>query len=294
MADLLAVRERRLDAAARITRGIRLAATPLSVPLIVFVLGAATVFAGSFFLPRLDAVSSIFILTFVAIFVGSLSAGLAGFAFSAVTGALLLHWLAPAEAVPLLLACSITTQLFSITALWRCMQWRECIPLLLGGLPGIPVGAYVLQHLRPEAFAGSFGVFLVGYAIYMLWRPAANVARGGRMATLAVGFAGGISGGAVAFPGAFPAIWFSLRGLPKDVQRGTVQPFILLMQCAALVYFSKAGMLNSAMATTFVWCVPAVLAGSWIGIRLYSRIDDTVYRRVFLGLLLISGVTFIV
>ena len=55
------------------------------------------------------------IVTLVSIFIGSFVAGLAGFAFSATAGAILFHWIAPVEAVPLLLVCSITTQLFSVT-----------------------------------------------------------------------------------------------------------------------------------------------------------------------------------
>jgi uncharacterized protein len=293
MADLFEPRERRRDVTARIMRMARLAPKPLSAPVFFLTVGAMAIIVNCLSLPRLDAVSTVSIVTFVSIFVGSLAAGLAGFAFSAVTGALLFHWLTPSAAVPLLLACSITTQLFSISALRKSMQWRECVPLLLGGLPGIPVGAYVLQHLGPETFAASFGLFLVCYAIYMLWRPGAVIARGGRAMALAVGFAGGIAGGAIAFPGAFPAIWCSLRGLPKDVQRGIVQPFILLMQCAALLYFSKVGIFDRATAVTFLWCVPAVLSGTWIGIRLYRRIDDTSYRRVILGFLFMSGATFI-
>ena len=79
------------------------------------------------------------LVTMLSIFAGSLAAGLAGFAFSAIAGAMLFHWLAPIDAVPLLLACSITTQLLSITKLWRTMRWRQCMPYLIGGFVGIPV-----------------------------------------------------------------------------------------------------------------------------------------------------------
>jgi len=58
-------------------------------------------------------------LVVISVLSGALVAGLAGFAFSAVAGALLLHWATPLAVVPLLLACSITTQLFSIAKLRR-------------------------------------------------------------------------------------------------------------------------------------------------------------------------------
>jgi uncharacterized membrane protein YfcA len=235
------------------------------------------------------------VATFGSVLIGSVAAGLAGFAFSAITGSLLFHWVAPMAAVPLLLACSITTQLFSIAALWNTMQWKRCLPILVGGFLGIPVGAFVLQHLSAAGFNVAFGAFLVCYAVYMLWRPNLKIHQdgGGSLAATAVGFVGGITGGAVAFPGAFPTIWCSLRALPKEIQRGTVQPFILIMQVATLAYFSKLGILDVETGKTFLWCAPAVLVGTWIGIRLFRRINDVMFRRILLMLLLVSGAALI-
>jgi uncharacterized protein len=73
------------------------------------------------------------------------------------------------------------------------------------------------------------------------------------------------------------------------MQRGTVQPFILIMQVATLAYFSKLGILGMETGKTFLWCAPAVLGGTWIGVRLFRRIDDAMFRRILLGFLLVSG-----
>ena len=229
------------------------------------------------------------VVTLFTIFAGSLAAGLAGFAFSAVTGAILFHVLAPIDAVPLLLACSITTQLFSISKLWRTMQWRQCLPYLAGGFVGIPIGAELLKAFDARIFAAGFGLFLICYSLYMLLRPHFVIRGGGRYAEVAAGFAGGITGGATAFPGAIPAVWCSARGLSKLEQRGIVQPFILLMQIATLVYFSRLGMLASATLTTYLWCAPAVVCGTWLGLKFFDRIDDKRFRQVVLVFLLISG-----
>ncbi len=229
------------------------------------------------------------LVTILSIFVGSLAAGLAGFAFSAISGAMLFHWLAPIEAVPLLLACSITTQMLSIVTLWRTMRWRQCLPYLVGGFAGIPVGAMLLAGVSPHAFALCFGAFLICYSGYMLLRPCFVIQAGGRFAEVAAGFAGGITGGATAFPGAIPTIWCNARGLSKNEQRGIVQPFILLMQIATLIYFSKLGIFATATWKTFFWCVPAVIVGTSLGLQLFNRIDDGKFRRVVLQFLLISG-----
>jgi uncharacterized protein len=229
------------------------------------------------------------LVTMLAVFAGALVAGLAGFAFSAVAGAILFHWLPPAEAVPLLLACSITTQVFGIARLWRAIRWRDCASYVLGGLLGIPLGAHLLARLNADVFVASFGVFLVGYATYMTFRPNLTIKRGGRALEGVAGFLGGITGGATAFPGAIPTIWCNARGLTKLQQRGIVQPYILLMQVATLVYFAKAGMLSSAAFTSYVWCLPAIVLGTLIGFAVFDRIDEAKFKRVTLVFLFASG-----
>lgn len=240
--------------------------------------------------PPIDAT---LLLTVVSVFTGSLVAGLAGFAFSAISGAILLHWVPPSIAVPLLLACSITTQLLSITKLWRTMQWRRCAPFLIGGGVGIPIGTKLLEVLDARTFAIAFGAFLVGYCTYMLRRPNIVVPQASRLADVAAGFVGGITGGSVAFPGAIPTIWCSVRGLPKREQRGIIQPYILIMQVATLGYFSKLGIVASGTITTYLLCAPVVLGGTWLGLHFFDRIDDAMFRRLVLFFLLLSGLALI-
>jgi uncharacterized membrane protein YfcA len=229
-------------------------------------------------------------LKVVAMFVGALVAGVAGFAFSAVSGAILLHWVPPTTAVPLLLACSITSQLMSITKLWHTMRWRQCAPFLIGGIVGIPAGAKLLEDLDARIFACAFGVFLVCYGAYTLLGPKIAVPRGSRLVDVAAGLAGGITGGSFAFPGAIPTIWCNIRGLAKHEQRGIVQPFIFLMQIATLLYFSKFGMIASGLTTTYLLCAPVVLGGTWLGLHLFDNIDDAMFRRLVLIFLVISGI----
>ncbi|HEX5507115.1 MAG TPA: sulfite exporter TauE/SafE family protein [Pseudolabrys sp.] len=252
-----------------------------------------TAFVGQHLVPLVAGHATI-IVTLIAIFAGALASGLAGFAFSAISGALLFHWLPPIEAVPLLLACSITTQLISIWSLWRTMRWRECATYLAGGLVGIPVGAKLLEGVNSHAFAAGFGAFLICYSAYMILRPSLSFRGGGHFAEAAAGFAGGITGGATAFPGAFPTMWCNARGMSKVEQRGIVQPFILCMQIATLIYFSKLGILASATLSAYLWCAPAVIAGTWIGLRLFKRIDDGKFRRLVLLFLIVSGATLII
>ena len=128
----------------------------------------------------------------------------------------------------------------------------------------------------------------------MLLRPAVAIGDGGHAVNALAGFAGGVTGGATAFPGAVPTILCNMRGVSKNEQRGIVQPFILVMQIATLLYFSRLNILASVGATSLLLCLPAVGAGTWLGLRLFDRVDDAKFRRLVLIFLLGSGALLVI
>src|ERR1700757_3092556 len=86
-----------------------------------------------------------FLLLSIAVFSGAFVSGLAGFAFSAVAGAILLHVLQPMEAVPLMMACSVGVQATNLWALRKNIQWKQSLILVFGGLLGVPIAVWLLQ-----------------------------------------------------------------------------------------------------------------------------------------------------
>jgi hypothetical protein len=122
----------------------------------------------------------------------------------------MLFWFIPLSAVPILNSASLTTQLISLAQLRKSLRWRGGVPLIVGGLLGMPLGVLLLQRADPDAFRFGFGIFLVCWSGYLLMRPELQLKSRGPLADAAVGLTGGVTGGAIAFPGAFPAIWCAL------------------------------------------------------------------------------------
>jgi uncharacterized membrane protein YfcA len=226
----------------------------------------------------------------LAVFAGAVVSGLAGFAFSAVAGAVLLHVLPPTEAVPLMMICSIAPQAASLCTAHRSVDWKGSSILIIGGLLGIPLAVYALQTVDTWSFRIGFGLFVATYAAYMLCRPAMTVIRqmNGLQHAL-VGFGGGLVGGITAMPGALPTIWCDLNGVPKNQQRGLVQPFILAMQVFALALMLSQSTLSAKIMFDAIVCLPALVAGTALGIALFYRVNDMGFRRAVLGVLFISG-----
>jgi uncharacterized protein len=231
------------------------------------------------------------LLLSAAVFAGAFVSSLAGFAFSAVAGAILLRILQPMEAVPLMMACSIGVQAANLWALRRNIHWEGSRLLVVGGAVGIPVAIYLLQNADTNMLRTAFGVIVALYASYMLFRPrlAIDVAPTSRRLTVLIGFSGGLVGGLTAMPGAIPTIWCDMRGLPKNDQRGLVQPFIAVMQVLALALLLGRQSLSFRLVIDLAISLPALLAGSLLGIVAFRNINEAGFRRTILVLLLMSG-----
>jgi uncharacterized protein len=226
------------------------------------------------------------LLIFVAVFLGSVVVGAAGFGSAAVAGALMLFWLVPISAVPILNSASFTTQVISVGQLWKALQWRGCLLLIIGGLAGIPLGVLLLQRADPDLFRLLFGFFLVCWCTYLLMRPHLKLKRRGPWADGLVGLTGGITGGAIAFPGALPAIWCALTRATKEEQRGTIQMFILVMQACTMLYLLSKGLVGRDFIGYYIKMLPAIMLGTFVGVHLFTKISEALFRRLVLLLLL--------
>jgi uncharacterized membrane protein YfcA len=242
----------------------------------------------------MSGIGSFFLLS-AAVFLGAFVSGFAGFAFSAVAGGILLHTLVPTEAVPLMMACSVGVQATNLWALRSEIQWKQSLVLVLGGILGVPIAVWLLQTTDARVFREVFGALVALYAAYMLLRPSlTSLQLMNRSRNALVGFGGGLIGGLTAMPGALPTIWCDMHGVPKNQQRGLVQPFIAAMQIFALVLMLLHHDLPSNVIDNLLLSIPALVAGSALGILAFRNVGEQLFRHIILVVLLVSGVLLVV
>ena len=231
-------------------------------------------------------------IALTAILLASAASSIAGFAFSAICGALLFHLMeSPVYAVQVMIVCSIAMQSLSVAALWRSIDWRSLPPFLIGGVFGVPAGAWLLLNLPTGAYRDVIGGLLIAYGGYMLLQRPTRPLRGGPLADAGAGFLGGFTGGLAGFPGAFVTIWCGLKGWDKGHQRGLYQPFILCMQPVGLlaIHLMRPA---SSHAPQLDWnalaFIPAALLGTWFGLRIFRRLSDR-QLQIAVNLLLVAA-----
>src|SRR5258707_6153658 len=216
-----------------------------------------------------------------ATFAAALVAGMAGFAFGLVAAAVWLHVLTPLQTTTLIVAFGLIVQGYSVWKLRRALKFQRLLPFLLGGLIGLPLGVALLEWTPPAQMRIAVGILLIAFSLYSLVRPHfAKVTAGGRLADGGVRVLSGIVGGTTGFAGILPTIWCTVRGWPKDEQRAVFQPTGVAIFLGTAVLLGGTGSVTADTVQLFLIGLPALLAGSWLGLRLYGKLDEATFRRI--------------
>lgn len=229
------------------------------------------------------------------IYVAAVVAGIVGFAFSPICGAMLVHLMRnQVHIVEVLLMSSVAIQVLNTWSVRRFIDWQALPSFVLGGLLSVPLGVYFLLHVSQHTFAVVLGGLLVGYGTMMVFRkrPITLHRDLGRFGDFLAGLVGGVTGGFAGFPSVLVTIRCSMKGWSKNRQRGVFQPFIMVMQLATLatIHFESP---HSISFSGFAY-MPAALLGTWAGLVIFQRLSDRQFASMVNSLLIASGAALIV
>ena len=229
------------------------------------------------------------ILLFGAFFAGIVQ-GATGFGSGIVLNAFWLHILEPSAAISLNIVSCLFVSALPIYKLRKTLDFSKLKSFVVFGIIGIPTGLLILTMTDPSIFKTTVGFILV---IFSIWKFKSkdiltNFKSNPTLDKL-IGFISGILGGFAALGGILPTIWVNLQRLPKNTQRGTYEPFIFITSIAAVISFYFAGFLTLDIFYNFLKAFPALMLGSWIGIKIYALINEALFRHVILGLIFLAG-----
>jgi uncharacterized protein len=242
-----------------------------------------------------SALTSGVVVFLVGTFVAAFVTGLAGFAFGMVAAGIWLHALSPAEATTLIVAYALLVQGYAVWKLRRSIDVARIAPFIVGSAVGIPAGILALRWVSPTHLRMGAGALLVLFSVYNLARPQLPVLKAaGPTADAGIGILNGVLGGAMGLGGILPTIWSGMRGWSRDEQRAVFQPTAVATFLMTILCLGGLGIITRESTSLFVIGLPALVAGTWLGWKLYGHLDEASFRKVVLVLLLVSGLTLLI
>ncbi|MGI6639134.1 MAG: sulfite exporter TauE/SafE family protein [Desulfobulbus sp.] len=214
--------------------------------------------------------------------------GLTGFGAGLVAIPLLTMMIDIKLAVPLCILHNMIITSSLTVALHRYFDWRKIMPLFLGGIPGVLLGAYWFKHVEPSWLELILGVMLICYSLFNLVFQPKPLYLSSLWGYVAGFFTGAIS--SVVSAGGPPSIIYAtLTGWEKEEMKATLTGFFLLNGIFMVTVYYLGGLFTMETLSYFAFTAPFVFFGSMLGSRLSSRINQRSYLRLVYILLTIMG-----
>jgi uncharacterized membrane protein YfcA len=174
---------------------------------------------------------------------------------------------------------------------------RRLLPIFFGLIGGIVIGVLLLTSVNPAALKPKpfVGVILIAVAGLIFFAPSLTISPAlETIASPLAGLVGGVAGGLAALPGPFVFVYLIALGIQRDrfVQYSsmflTVAAFLMTVALGGGGVMTWADVLISAAAS-----IPIFL-GMWLGTRLRQFVPPEKFRKVILGVVILSGVNLLV
>lgn len=215
--------------------------------------------------------------------------GVTSFGFSLVALPLLVLFLPFNQVVPILVLYSIVLNLMMLSRLFRHVHLRMILLLLLGGAMGIPLGIYMLTVVSPVVLKQFAGLMIVIVASILI---------AGRRITLKkpekyYGLLGGISGimqGSLSLSGPPIVLFLSNQDVDKMTFRANLTAYFTLMNVISIPGFILSGVVTEEVIHLTLKSMPMMVLGLLLGMYFVRYLDELLFKKAALGLMLVSGI----
>ncbi|HEY3856592.1 MAG TPA: sulfite exporter TauE/SafE family protein [Verrucomicrobiae bacterium] len=214
----------------------------------------------------------------------------------ALVGVPLLALIVPVKvAAPIAVLASIVIAGFVVLRDWKHIHLRSAGWLILSTLFGLPLGLMLLKFLSENSMKALLAVIILMFSGYSLLYPRRFSLNNDRFAWV-FGLGAGICGGSYGMNGPPLAIYGSLRGWSPERFRATLQGYFLPASILGMCGFGFAGIWTGAVNRLFLWSLPSIIGGIFVGRYLARQIGEHQFGRylhfglIFIAMLLLFQV----
>jgi len=226
------------------------------------------------------------------VFFAVLTQSISGFGVALVAMAFLPGLLGIQVAAPLVALVALTLEAILLVRYRLSLNLLAVWPMVVASFLGIPIGVWGLKSLDEDLILAFLGIVIAGYALYALFQLRLPELRHPLWA-YGAGFLAGVLGGAYNTSGPPVVVYGDCQRWGPTEFKANLQGFFLLSDLFVVFNHAVGDNFNAEVWVYYLWCLPAIAAGIFLGLVIGRRLNPAVFRKIVLLLLVVLGLRLI-
>jgi len=172
---------------------------------------------------------------------------------------------------------------------------RRLAPIFAGLIFGVIIGVSLLTTINPAFMKPVVGIILIAIALSLLFSPHLIVSKKYELyASPVAGLIGGIAGGVAALPGPFVFIYLLALGIKRDQFVQYSSMFLTVAATVMTITLGWKGVLGWSDGLISTVSALPIFLGMWVGSHIRQLVSPELFRKIILGVVMVSGVNLVV
>ncbi len=218
----------------------------------------------------------------------SFTMSLTGFGFALIATPLLLLLMHTKSVIFVNLLLSMFLSVFILWQSRSYIELKRIVPFAVGGILGLPLGAYILLQITIPSLQLLVGVLVLIFVIPLALGREHHIKKKGFVGSIA-GFASGTLQISTSLSGP-PVVLFALsQGWSKESFRANLVAYFLFLNCVTLPILILTGIITSkSIMAAFIYS-PALIIGFYLGSKALNRLSASLFRRIAIFIVMVAG-----
>ena len=221
--------------------------------------------------------------------VASLLQSVSGFGFGIVFMAIVPLFLPYSTALGISSMLSGTLNLVILRRCWRHVDLKQLWLPVLFCLCGSSIGTFLLVSSPSPIYKRLLGVFLIVLAIWLCFFSERIRIRPTTKNAGIAGIVSGLCGGLFSVNGPPMVLYFISVIDDKETYMATLQCYFIINNIYLLTIRTLSGLMPEGIAVSALWGLAGLAVGSFIGGRIFNRIDGKKLKQLVYVVMVLSG-----
>lgn len=205
-----------------------------------------------------------------------------GAAFAAAT--ILALVVEPGQALGIMLPLLMLVDVATLRPYWGRWSWPDARVLMLGGVPGVAIGAGFYSVANDDVIRLVIGAIALGFVLWRVAQAKKLIRPYEHRLSQSAGLLAGMASGFTSFishaGGPPAAVYLLSQRLTKTEYQATTVILFWVINIAKFIPYAFLGMFTMQTALADLVLAPFAILGAWLGVRAHMLVPE----RLFFGL----------